>query len=274
MNYHEIAIQRGLTDEAVRSACRRYKADEPKEFDPTPLPPPLHLQGDYIIVGDVHVPYTNWQFAELVGKVADKTGIRRLVIGGDMFSMDQWSKYQHAVSPASWAQERDAARILIHDWLETFEAIYTVTGNHDARLTKWADGNLDEGDIWAMVNTSTKLHHSGYGYLTIESNGVPWRVTHPANYGRNQLVVPSDLANKYQSNIISFHAHHLAAGWDVYKRWVCIEGGCLVDPCKLAYVSLDDNRMAGMAYGFVILRNGIATVLGSHPFTDWTAWLN
>jgi len=271
-SYHEMALQFGVTAEAIRSVCRRTKI--PKEFDPTPLPDPLHLHGDFIVVGDVHVPYTNWEFAKLVGRVAEKTGIRRLVIGGDFFNLDSFSRYQHACSPATWAQERDAARVLIADWLEVFQDIYIVQGNHDRRLTNWTAAELDEGDIWGMINTSTKLHHTPYGYCVVTSNGVDWRITHPANYGRNQLTVMSDIANKYGSNVIGYHEHHAAQGWDVYKRWVIVNGGSLVDPCKLAYVALDDNRMAGMAAGFVVLRNGVANVLGAHPFTDWAQWLN
>jgi hypothetical protein len=195
------------------------------------------------------------------------------VVGGDFFSFDNWSKYASAVPVATWHQERDAARMLIADWLETFEEIYLIRGNHDMRLAEWSAAQLDESDIWSMVNTSTKLKHTKFCYCTITSGGIPWRVTHPANYGRNQLTVASDLANKYQSNIISFHEHMNAIGWDVYKRFVIVNGGCLVDPCKLAYVSLEDNRSAGMAPGFVVLRGGVATLLGRFPYTDWNIWI-
>jgi predicted phosphodiesterase len=243
-------------------------------FDPHPIPDALELGGDFIIIGDVHVPYTDYQFAQLVGRVAEKTGIRRLIIGGDFFTQDNWSKYQHAVLPATWVEERTAARILVQDWLEVFDEIYTLVGNHDARIMKWSAGQIDESDVWGMINTSTKLHHSRLGWCTVNSAGIMWRITHPCNYGRNQLTLASDLANKHQSNIITFHEHHTASGWDVYKRFVCVNGGCLVDPTKLAYVSLDDSRSAGMAPGFVVLRGGVASVLGKYPFSDWTQWLS
>ena len=245
----------------------------PDAFNPNPLPAALELSGDFIVVGDVHVPYTDYDFAQLVGRVADKTGIRRLIIGGDFFDMDGWSKFQHAVLPATWVQERTAARILIEDWLEVFDEIYTLEGNHDRRMVKWTAGQLDESDVWGMVNTSTKLHHSKHSWCTINSAGVYWRITHPANYGRGQLTVLSDIANKYQVNCIGFHEHHAAVGWDVYKRYVVINGGMLVDPRKLAYVQLEDNRMPNMAPGFVVLRGGVAQVLGRYPFTDWGAWM-
>ncbi len=244
----------------------------PNAFDPNPLPDALELGGDFIIVGDVHVPYTDYDFAQLVGRVADKTGIRRLIIAGDFFDMDGWSKFQHAVPPATWIQERTAARILIGDWLEVFSEIYTLQGNHDRRLVKWTAAQLDEGDVWGMVNTSDKLHHSKHSYCTVNSAGVYWRVTHPANYGRNQLTIASDLANKYGMNIISHHEHHVSKGWDTYCRYTIVNNGCLVDPRKLAYVQLEDNRMPNMAQGFCMLRHGVPHVFGKYPFTDWD-WL-
>ena len=41
----------------------------PDAFNPNPLPAALELSGDFIVVGDVHVPYTDYDFAQLVGRV-------------------------------------------------------------------------------------------------------------------------------------------------------------------------------------------------------------
>ena len=155
-----------------------------------------------------------------------------------------------------------------------FGEIYTLQGNHDRRLIKWSAAEFDEGDIWGMVVTSRKLQHSPYAWCTVTSGGQAWRVSHPGNYGRNQLTVASDLANKFDSHVITWHEHHAAHGWDVYGRHVVVNGGALVDPEKLAYVRLTDTRTPSMMRGFVVLRGGVATVLGEYPFTDWGAWLN
>jgi len=256
-----------------RKHLERARGLIPKEFQGYDLGTPFQLVGDFIIVGDVHVPATDWGFAQMVSRLADKTGIRRLIIAGDFFTMDSFSQYAAVVPPVTWAQERDAARVLLLDWLETFAEIYTLQGNHDRRMSKWAVGELSEVDIYGMAVQNPKLHHSKFGYCTVKSAGVEWRVTHPANYGRNQLTVLSDLANKYQTCVIGAHEHHQAIGWDVYKRYVICNLGMLADDKKMAYVSLDDNRSAGMAKGFVMLRNGVATPFGLYPFTDWSMWL-
>jgi hypothetical protein len=246
----------------------------PSEFGCIKLGTPYDLSGDFVVVGDVHVPATDWQFSRMVGMVADKLGIYRLIIAGDVLNFDFASTYRIIVPPTTWREERDAARILIADWLETFTEIYILQGNHDRRWTNWAAGELDETDIWGMINSSSKIKVSKYGWLTVNSGGIPWRITHPQNYSVNQLTLASELANKYQANIISHHQHHLGVGWDKYKRFVIVDNGSLVDTDKLAYAHLDDNRCAGMAQGFTVLRNGCPTLYGRYPFTDWGRVLN
>jgi len=46
-----------------------YEKPTPKEFCVIRLPTPLDLTGDFMVVGDVHVPYTDYDFAQLVGRV-------------------------------------------------------------------------------------------------------------------------------------------------------------------------------------------------------------
>jgi hypothetical protein len=258
----------GLSKGQVAGVIYRWRK-RVYERDPLPITP-LALEGDAIICGDVHVPCTDWAWAGRVVQVGAKLGIRRLIIGGDFFNMDAFSVFSHILPPASWAEERDAARALLGDWLGWFDDIVVLMGNHDRRMEKWAGGNLDEADIFGMVlSNPARVKVSQFGWCTLISNGTPWRITHPRSYGRNQLTVASDLANKFQTNVISFHEHHLSVGWDVYKRWVVVNGGTLVDPAKLAYVQLDDSRAAGMIQGFCAVKRGCVQVFGDEPFSDW-----
>lgn len=269
----DLAQKWGMTITNTRLQLEHARGMIPAEFTGHDLGTPLHLSGDFIVAGDWHIPLTDWGFAQNVTRLADKTGIRRLIINGDFFNMDSFSRYESILPPVTWAQERDAARVMLLDLLETFTEIYTLAGNHERRLTKWAAGNLEEADIYGMVAQNPKIINSPFGYCTVDCHGVPWRITHPTNYGKNQLTVLSDIANKFQTNVIGGHQHHNAIGWDVYKRFVCVDMGMLADEKKFAYVQMDDNRMANMVKGFVILRLGVATPLSVYPFTDWSMWL-
>ncbi len=270
MTFNEIGYRFGMTRGKVAGIVRRTKeADKRRKFFETvQLGSPLHLRGDFVVVGDVHVPCTDYGFAGMVLVVAKKHGIKRLIIAGDMFNMDTFGFYDAVVNQPSWKDERDAARVLFRDWLEWFDEIYVLMGNHDRRLQKWTAGQLDESDIFGMITSSDKVRVSNYGYLTVDT----WRITHPKNYSIDFLKVADTLASKYQSNILSFHEHHLGITRDRYNNYTIANGGCLVDPAKLAYVALDDSKSAGMVQGFAMLRNGYVTVFGKSEFTDWSEY--
>lgn len=235
---------------------------------------PLELQGDWIIIGDVHVPFTDLDWLDLVAQIGKKHLEKpKLLIAGDLLNMDAFSKWPHLVSIPTWQQERDMARAMFEMYWEVFSEIVIIMGNHERRAQKFTAGAFDEIDIFSLLTTNDKLITSNYGYCLIDTPTGIWRVTHPANYGINQLTVMDTLAQKYGQNVIGFHEHHLSIGWDRYGRHVIVNGGCLVDPCKLAYVALDDNRAAAMKQGFVMLRNGTPYIFGSSPITDWSKWL-
>jgi len=235
-----------------------------------PLGEAWRLSGDWLIVGDVHVPFTDWQWAERVLAVARQRKIRNLLIAGDFFDLSQFSLYIHVITPPTWAQEREAARIVLKAWLTWFHEIRIIMGNHDRRLQKFTAGAFEEADILALVTTNQKVTINGRGFAVIDTPQGEWRITHPRNYSINRLTVASDLAAKHDQHILSFHEHHVGLGWDRYGRHCVVNGGCLVDPGKLAYVSLDDSKSAAMSNGFVTLINGVPTIYANEPITDWS----
>jgi hypothetical protein len=272
-SFSELAERHNITRGKVAGLVKRYKDEEKdsrRKFG-VKLSTPWELQGDYVVIGDVHVPCTDYDLAPLVIHTAKKHKVKRLIVAGDMFNMDAFSFYPAIGPESSWSQERDAARILIKHWLKYFEEVYFLMGNHDRRLQKWANGEFDESDIYGMITSSGKCHYSNRGWCIVRTKAqYPWRITHSRNYSVNQLTVAGELANKYQSNVISHHEHHLAKGWDKYKRFVIVNNGGLFDADKFAYAVMDDSKSPGMARGWTVLQNGVAHVYGEYPYTDWS----
>lgn len=258
-----------------RAKRKRVESNE-KVFDVVDIGRPLWLRGDWIIVGDVHVPFTDYDFAQLPAMIAKKhlKKPRKLLIAGDLFDMSTFSRYESVVQAPTWAQEREAARQLMREWHAVFDRVVVLMGNHDRRLQKWLGGAFDETDLGALIGIRPdRTEYSNWGWCVIETEMGEWRVTHPRNYSINQLTVGDALAQKFHQHIISHHEHHVAIGWDRYKRYVVVNNGCLADPEKLAYAILDDSKSAGMQQGFVMLRNGVPYLFSNEPFTDWERWL-
>lgn len=241
---------------------------------------PLQLKGDAVVVGDVHVPFTDYDFCQNVNAIGKRFGVRRLIIAGDLFNMDAFSRYDTVVKLPTWAEERDACRVLFREWFEYFTEIVFIMGNHDRRLQKWTMGAFDERDLIGMVmfdddlvQHGDKITASNFGWCTLDTPNGMWRITHPRNYSINQLTVADVLAQKYQMHICSHHEHHAAIGMDRYKRYITVNNGGLFDDRKMAYVHLDDSKSAGMAKAFTVIKGGFPYMF-SDNFTDWDYWLD
>lgn len=273
LTYSQIASRYGVTRGQVSNDIALFRREVDKEqqkFNVVDLGAPFRVACDNaLVVGDVHVPCTDYEFTKLVLYVARKQNVKTLIVAGDLFNADGFSKYQAVVPAPTWAQERDAARALFAEWAEWFDNIYVLMGNHDRRIQKVTAGQFSESDIFGMVTTSAKVHSSNYGYMTLDTAAGPWRVTHSSQYSINQLTVADQLALKYQCNVITHHEHHAAMGWDRYGRYVIVNNGALVDANKLAYVMLDDSKNAVTQNAFTVLRNGVPHLYGRAPMTDW-----
>lgn len=273
LTYEKHALMLGVPVHAY--LARVYDEIELREKQPPfDLGQPLKLAGDWMLAGDWHIPFTDLAFVSLLLQVAIKQKIKKLILAGDIVNFDAFSNYADLVALPTWAQERDMARAIFHRLIEWFDEIVMLMGNHERRGQKWSLGAFDEKDVLALiVSNPERITSTPFGYCVITSPTGEWRVTHPKNYGINQLIVADQLAMKHQQHLISFHEHHLSLGWDRYGRYCIVNGGSLVDLNKLAYVALDDSKSAVMKNGFVMLRNGTPYLFGKEPVTDWSMWI-
>lgn len=277
----ELGIEFKLLERRITVARRAAKARESSQhnqYNDAPFKidfgqPPFALEGDFLAIGDVHVPCTDYEFAQLPSLAAQKylKPPRKLIIGGDLFNMDAFSQYAAVIPAPTWKQEKESARQLIREWSEFFEEIYFFMGNHDWRLLKWSMAQLDDDDLLTYLK-SDKVRVSHYRHCTVRTSNGVWRITHPRNYSINALTVANDLAQKHGQHILSFHEHHAGITTDRYGRHIIVNGGCLADPNKLAYVALDDGKSPVMKRGFTVVRDGYP-YLFADGITDWSKWI-
>ena len=233
------------------------------------------FEGDWMIVSDVHAPCTDYDFTQLVSAVAERhlPNCQGLIVAGDFLNADAFSAYQTIAPLPSWRQECDAAEHLIKLWLDTFGRIVWLTGNHERRILKSHNGQIDMQMLRDMVMRDSRVSIALRDRCFINTDNGKWLIAHGRNYSRNQLFNASQYAIKYQCNVISGHEHHLAIGQDLYKRYTVVSNGGLYDASKLAYVQYETSTSPEMAKGFTMLRNGFAHVFGEDHYTDWEMWL-
>lgn len=275
LTYRQIADLHRLSADSVRSRISRYRRRVEQSRLVLELGAPLVLPpGDYAVAGDFQIPTHNDHFVERLLLVARKTlrPPRVLVLAGDLINADAFSDYESAVSLPSFSEETAAARAVLARLLSVFQWIYWLWGNHERRLGKRTGGALTPRHLWAMVGADPRVVPSAWGHCVIRNrHGHDWRVTHASEYSVNQLTVADQLAQKFQMNIISHHEHHLAVGFDRFKRYVIINNGGLFDQRDMAYAVLDDTKRPRMQNGFTVLHDGFPKIYGPAPFTDWRA---
>lgn len=234
---------------------------------------PLELEGDFVVLSDIHAPTTDLDMARLVVPTAERYGVRQLIIAGDLLNVDWLSAYPVLVPHPSGTDEIEAAKYLLEEWLRYFDRIVIAPGNHEDRFLKLNAGSLRIRSLVRLLTSSDKVEVTDFDHVFVHTPNGRWMVTHGKNYSVNQLVVADQLAQKFQSHVIMGHQHHLAIGWDRWKRYIVVDNGGLFDVSRMAYVQMRASKSAGMMTGFSILRGGYPHLFGPPPFTDWATVL-
>jgi len=263
-----------LTWDKVRNAARRNQIRSKAK----PATPPnverfnecFRLSGDWVVVGDLHSPFTDWGLVSQVGGAAREHGIDQLLVGGDAFDFRRYSQYAALVPDCVRGDEESGVRYALNVWAETFKEIRFISGNHDARLMRLLNGTLPADTIedifMGILGNPANVKYSLYGYAIIDTPQGEWRITHPQNYSRNALAVGRKLAYKHRQHVACLHVHHSATGLDDSGQFVIADIGCLADPQKLAWVSMFDSASTPvMNQGYALLKDGKLRNISVHP---------
>jgi 3',5'-cyclic AMP phosphodiesterase CpdA len=226
-----------------------------------------------MVLGDVQLPTTDYNFATLPALIAKKhiKKPRRLIIAGDFYNMDAWSKYKKIIKLPSWEQEKESARNLLTLYAQAFDEMFMISGNHERRLLETLDGEFDINDVLAASLPSGKVKATVMDRCTVHTSQGKYTVLHGDNYAKKALNNADEWAQKFQSHIISHHEHHAAIGMDRFDRYWIINNGGLFDQKKMAYVQLKTNTCANMSQGFTMIKDGYPHFFGK--FTNWDKWL-
>ncbi len=295
LSYADIAMQTGLSPDSIRGRVSRHgRAIGVRVSDGVPAPivqvgavPVLPLWNalpyvdteTVLVLGDVHIPATDWLLLELVVKFAEKhmrKGNRTLCIVGDLLNFDAISRYPHIVAPVAATDELRAINVILKYLFKIFDRIFYSMGNHDHRFHKFFSGVFGLMELRALMTASIdagKLRMVNQTQQIVKHGDVIWRLTHQQNYSKIKGRVADTLAIKHMSNVITHHEHHVNVSRDSYNRYTTINNGMLGNYEMMDYVQLVDSTSNVMCNGFSFVRNGTGHLLTPYPtMTDWDMW--
>jgi len=241
------------------------------------------LYGDWLLIGDSHIPFHCPQTATHAIQMAQKWGIKSVISVGDTFELDAFKKYLDHHPEVNWKYEKIAGIKFLNVLLENFENIVLLIGNHELRLWKRLEASNDQDDVFQFFVKDNRIEYSTYPFAVINDS---WLVVHPKSYSRIQGRNPYFLASKHcielledgkspngQYGLIAYHGHLGGEGTDISSRFRVADGMGLFDPNLFAYYKLKISTGPAWRKGFHIIRNNYL-----YPFpetmTDWNWWLN
>lgn len=216
------------------------------------------------LAGDFHVPFTDERLMEDLFHICEEHQTKDLIIGGDFWDCDNYSRFLHLTTTASFQEEIEEVKKELKRLLSHFDRIWFCRGNHEKR---WCDlnagkvgmnelfrlaipGNISEDEFGKRVTITTDDH------IHLIQNGQLWLICHPKNFRVIPLSVAQDLAAKHLCNVVTFHGHTFRQGRDRSGQFRIAEGGGLFDRDALDYLR-ETSCHPMTRSGFYILKNGV-----------------
>lgn len=237
------------------------------------------VSGNTMVAGDLQLPFYHVGMTEKLLDVAERFGVKQLALGGDVFDLPYWSRFDitRAQQKMSWDEDKKFGKRVFQKLCEQFDHIYIVADNHTRRFLRKLDFKTSiagfYGDVVGEL-LAEKVVASDYPICEINST---WLVVHPSAYRQLKLSLASDLAMKFGRNVINFHGHLAAVGFAKYGFGaippIIADGACLTDPQLHEYTSLAITPHPQWNSGFYMIRNNWIYPFWDAPTFDWDFWL-
>lgn len=212
------------------------------------LDKPLCHEGDAMITADWHVPLYDPGYVNQMIETARGEGLRDLIIAGDFFNFDALSAYDPKQESAGLEQELTEGVAVMRVLLESFDRIYYLWGNHDARMHRALGYAIQFREamrtVFGILGTEAleRVTFTNLDHMWLDcGDKFPWYICHPKSYTSVPLTGAIKLSSKLNANIITAHSHHCAVGHGTDGTKVVAEIGGLFDKSKTAYLQRTTN---------------------------------
>ncbi len=233
---------------------------------------PLSVKGSFIWLSDIEIPFHDADFINQCIAVAKAYDVKQAIWGGDFVHLEAFSPFPGADRDA----EKEITEIDEHlpQFLEPFEKVFWILGNHDDRAKRAINLNISNEKALRMIigdsypEFKRKVKFSEYYWMDAAYN---WRLEHAANNRVMPAATAKALAERFHKNIIMGHTHKFGLLQDVSGTLLAIESGCCVDIKKLAYPNLRHSVHTAMVNGAVLMLDTGRqySPLLLNKFTDW-----
>jgi len=227
---------------------------------------------DYMISCDHHSPFFSEVYENRLIAIADRFGIRKHIIIGDLFDMDFIKRHPVFEGEEILGIEGEAYHSdPIINLCDYFDENYLITGNHERRVGIQTAAKIQAKHLFGLFGKEVwdnKFRYSIYDKLFI---GEDWMVVHPVSYSQISTAVARRLAEKFNKNVINSHGHFVGMTYERSGKYLAVDLGGMFDIRKIAYINLRTTSHPVWKNGFGMLRDGKFWHFIDE--TDWNYWL-
>jgi len=250
------------TQKAIQRYIARHKIRAKVPQSPVPPLQQLTVQGDFLLLFDIHSPLQDADWINRVMELALDMGIDSVGIGGDLVEFDAFSHFRRSEDYDIRDELKTTRKLL--SALANFDRVIFSPGNHEVRLSRKLNWLLPVDESMKLFLESPKVQMTSLHWFEVISGGEKFRVEHPKNTSVHAALIPQKLCSKFLCHIIAGHGHDWGLARDVSDHFWAIDAGCCLDPKRVDYCNREHSTRPVMKRGAVIVKDGIPLLLSPH----------
>jgi len=233
----------------------------------------MEIEGDVMVISDLEIPYHDIVTLGYAVAIAQKFGVKKLLIGGDLLANDaigyhaMRSDGTDASTSFSLADSLDAGKGVLQDLFEHFDWIGLIKGNHEQRGTRIRELGFFEmmQNAWEDIGD---LEISYYKWCRAGQ----YRIEHPT-YRKVPGSIARERAEIEDCSVLCAHTHGFSLSFTKNGKYQAVDLGHCTLPETRYYKTVDGTGPHPQwVAGFWMIRNGFLYGFPTE-FTDWGFWL-
>ena len=245
-------------DRSAEAIARHPATQGPpaRQASPFSLEPPLEVEGDMLVLTDIHVPAHDATFINALIDLALDMGVTQVGICGDLLNLDAVSIFAGS-ELYDLDTELEYARHLMRVLSREFARVVYAPGNHEMRLSRKTDHALSIRQAIRLWTEGSNITFTPKHWFRLNSAGEVYQIEHPKNTSTHATLVPKKLCSKYLCHVIAGHGHLVGWAKDVSGKFWAIDSGVVADPQRLAYIDTTHSTRPAVNQGAVIVKEGM-----------------
>jgi len=225
-----------------------------------PLQEPPTLDGNTLLLFDLHIPWHDAKLVNQLNELALKWGVENLGIGGDLLDLNAFSWFGRTEGVEA-RREFDAGRQAIRAFSANFKHKVYAPGNHEMRLSRLTGHALQVQDAMMLWCNDPTVITTDHHWFWVLSGGQTFQIEHPKGTSIHAAVVPAKLCSKYQTHVIAGHGHIWGISKDTSGKFWAVDAGVCCDSSRMEFGNLEHNTRPMQMKGAVIIMDGIPILL-------------